>query len=106
MLPDQVRNAMQIPRNHALWGLISAGVGFGGTAADAGPKFSCPSCRLDVKSRPVECFKLKDVTRALGDVIGESDPAEKDKRGAKGGSKGKGKVTGDAVWDAYFGNGK
>lgn len=103
MLPAHMRAAVNIPENRTLWTLINGGVGFG---AGAGPKFTCPTCRMDVKTRPVECFRIKDVTKALGDVVGDSDPdeekvKEKGKKGSKG--KAKAKVTGDAVWDAYFG---
>lgn len=91
MDPDSLDRAF--PDYGPLWQHIRGGVGFGSAAA-ASPEFTCPSCRTVVNTKPVQCYKLKKLTIAIGDVTGEGEPAA---------VAWKGKQKASPVWDEFFG---
>jgi len=59
------------------------------------PVYTCPICREEVKSKPVEDFALKSVVRTLAGAMGESSPLKK--ANGRGGANGK-----TGPWDGFF----
>ncbi|KAI0055751.1 hypothetical protein BV25DRAFT_1724766 [Artomyces pyxidatus] len=57
------------------------------------PSYSCPSCRVEARVRPVECFAVKSMVRLVGDVVGEHSPQKQAPRRGQP----------EAVWDGFFG---
>lgn len=60
------------------------------------PVYTCPACRVEVKSKPAEDFKLKAIVRTVAGATGETSPTKKGP--VRGG-------VGDGPWDGYFGKG-
>jgi hypothetical protein len=60
------------------------------------PEYTCPTCRKEVKNKPVEDFALKSVVRTLAGAMGEHSPTKK----ANGRGGGNGKAQGP--WDGFF----
>lgn len=59
------------------------------------PKYTCPSCRGPVTSRPVEDYSLKQVVHKVAEALGERPPPSK--------SAGRhGKSTTGGIWDGFF----
>ncbi|KAK0477503.1 hypothetical protein EDD18DRAFT_1114652 [Armillaria luteobubalina] len=52
-----------------------------------GPAYSCPQCRQEVRSRPVQVYGMKSIARKVASIQGESVP---------------GAVTNARVWDILF----
>ncbi|OBZ77193.1 hypothetical protein A0H81_02510 [Grifola frondosa] len=59
------------------------------------PQYTCPSCRVLVKNRPIEVFSLKSLVRTVAGQLRESSPV----RGVRGGVTGR---VGDGPWDGFF----
>ncbi|KAF5322491.1 hypothetical protein D9619_001364 [Psilocybe cf. subviscida] len=59
------------------------------------PKYTCPSCRGPVTSRPVEDYSLKQVVHKVAEAMGEKPPPSKNS-----GKNGKGTTGG--IWDGFF----
>lgn len=62
----------------------------------AHPDYTCPACRVAVKSAPVNPFCLKAVVGVIGDEMGEKNPdAERQPQAARGRAN-------DGPWDGFF----
>jgi len=59
----------------------------------AQPDYTCPACRVTVKSRPTEVFSLKAVTQVVAEEMGEREPYVQQPF-----AKGKN----DGPWDGFF----
>ncbi|OBZ73044.1 hypothetical protein A0H81_07121 [Grifola frondosa] len=59
------------------------------------PQYTCPSCRVLVKNKPIKVFSLKSLVRTVAGQLRESSPA----RGVRGGVTGR---VGDGPWDGFF----
>lgn len=72
----------------------------GGAVGDGlDPVYTCPTCREEVKTRPVEDFALKAVVRVVAEAMGEGSPSKATV--ARGGRGAKGKKLG-GPWDGFF----
>jgi RING-type zinc-finger len=61
------------------------------------PKYTCPTCRQEVKSKPAETFALKAIVRTVANAMGERSPRKSGpvmKKGANGSREG--------PWDGFF----
>ena len=56
------------------------------------PTYTCPTCRKEVKHKPVEDFSLKSVVRTVAQVVGETSPQK---------PQGQRRPT-DGPWDGFF----
>jgi len=61
-----------------------------------GPKpcYTCPACRAPVKSKPVEVYALKKVTRTAAKALGESSPQRV--------LPARGEAHAGSSWDGFF----
>jgi hypothetical protein len=60
------------------------------------PQFTCPTCRKQVKTRPVEDFALKSIVRAIAGAAGESSPKK------QGGRQRSGAGRPQDTWEGFF----
>jgi hypothetical protein len=58
------------------------------------PTYTCPTCREQVKNKPVEDFALKSVVRTVAGAMGENSPTKK-----VNGRVGNGRP---GPWDRFF----
>ncbi|KNZ77764.1 hypothetical protein J132_03822, partial [Termitomyces sp. J132] len=61
------------------------------------PQYTCPTCREQVKNRPVEDFALKALIRAITTAAGEGSPKKLDKQ-----TRGKATAPKTGPWDGFF----
>lgn len=80
---------------HRFVRLQQQGAGMGGD-----PVYTCPTCRRQVKNRPVEVFPLKAVVRVVAGAMGENSP-KKSTAGTRGGKAPA--TNSDGSWDGFFG---
>ncbi|THH30413.1 hypothetical protein EUX98_g3780 [Antrodiella citrinella] len=59
----------------------------------AHPDYTCPTCRVAIRSSPMEVFSLKAAVNIVGKEMGESEPAVQ-QPAARG--------NGDGPWDGFF----
>ncbi|KAJ8518064.1 hypothetical protein ONZ45_g4842 [Pleurotus djamor] len=68
--------------------------------ANPQPEYTCPTCRVRVRTRPVEDFALKAIVRTVAQAEGENSPRKSAPTAAK--NKGKKRQVLTSPWDAYF----
>ncbi|KIP10947.1 hypothetical protein PHLGIDRAFT_125257 [Phlebiopsis gigantea 11061_1 CR5-6] len=56
------------------------------------PNYTCPSCRVPVKTKPAEAFAVKNIVRAMADAQGEASPKRKGAHNARR----------EDPWDGFF----
>ncbi|KAG6821034.1 hypothetical protein H0H93_007924 [Arthromyces matolae] len=61
------------------------------------PQYTCPTCRVQVKTRPVEDFALKSLIRVVAVAAGESSPKKAEKH-----VRGKGRAIQLDPWETFF----
>jgi len=103
-LPQHLRHlaiqARSNPNNHNLRLQIDTQITQYRTAAfGQSPVYTCPTCRKEIKNKPVEDFALKSIVRTLAGAMGEQSPTKK----ANGRGSGNGRAEGP--WDGFFGTG-
>ncbi|KAF4567766.1 hypothetical protein EYR40_006773 [Pleurotus pulmonarius] len=67
------------------------------------PEYNCPTCRVEVKSRPIEDFALKAIVRVVANAQGEVSPQKPVSTSTS--RKGKHRApqkSQKSVWDPYF----
>ena len=58
------------------------------------PVYTCPTCRVVMRNKPVEVFALKSVVGTISNAMGETSPKKKPVKGKKMASAG--------PWDGFF----
>ncbi|KDQ27943.1 hypothetical protein PLEOSDRAFT_1083864 [Pleurotus ostreatus PC15] len=67
------------------------------------PEYNCPTCRVEVKSRPIEDFALKAIVRVVAKAQGEVSPQKPVSTSSnKKGKRRAPQKTQKSVWDPYF----
>ena len=59
------------------------------------PRYTCPKCREEVKTRPAEDFVLKSLVRTIAGAAGEASPKKQDPVGGLGQRRG-------SPWSSFF----
>ena len=62
------------------------------------PRYTCPTCRESVRTRPTEVFALKAIVRVISAATGEISP----KKPIADIRKGKGASVAAGPWDGFF----
>jgi hypothetical protein len=63
------------------------------------PQFTCPTCRAEVRTAPVESFNLKAAVRAVAKAEGERSPSKEFPKSRRG----KAPVRNPGgIWDGFF----
>lgn len=64
------------------------------------PKYTCPSCREELRNPPIEAFNVKSIVRAVASVEGESSPRKE--TGSSSRRKGKAPAVREDPWSGFF----
>jgi len=68
------RHRLDITRQRQGWGGHGGNTGGNGGGAGAEkPEYTCPFCRLALRSRPIEDFRLKEIVKKLSEAAGEKE---------------------------------
>ncbi|GBE81316.1 hypothetical protein BKA93DRAFT_926182 [Sparassis latifolia] len=65
------------------------------------PQYTCPSCRAPVKSKPIEVFRLKHITRTVAAATGETSPKKAAPARTTRGVANR-RAAADGPWDGFF----
>lgn len=66
------------------------------------PQYTCPFCRANVKSKPVEVYALKNLVRIVAKAEGEGEESPRKEVPSKEKGKRSGPVLSQGPWDRFF----